>query len=305
MKKNKTLRIAMALLVVVAITTCGMTGALAKYIDEFSATGTAARAGLFLVVVEGADASGNFPIPLTIKDLYCEDPTLAQMGGSADFTTTGANTDYYVETHANPYDNLVPIIVPGSILRLVGSFKVLNYSEVDVEIAPDLDDPFTVIGSLLGETSDDLQFSVDGDTFGSTAVLLNAITNASGGSMVVPAKESATGVTFDVEFWVLWPFANDDTVGDSDDTIVGLMQAGALMNAAQPEVLTSYNKDCSVCTVGVECVAPTDTAGGHNPTTDITGSPYVPPSWKVTNDATTFGAYDIGFEVKITATQID
>lgn len=129
MKRNKVLRIASVLLVLALVTTCGMTGAMAKYVDTFNTASSKVRAGLFRVTGPGE--------------------TDASLGLLID--TDGSGN----ETNATKYaaDTARAIIVPGSVLE-TGAFTITNYSEVDVDITlTDFAAPVTSMPLLFCRTN--------------------------------------------------------------------------------------------------------------------------------------------------------
>jgi len=226
MKKNKALRIAAALLVVVAITTCGMTGALAKYVDNFNVEGTAVRAGLFKVVGPGnaveliEAATDNFL-----------------------FEGNGVDPEGHALKYANSSMN---IIVPGSVIKVKG-FPIVNLSEVDVLVK------ITSLALAINGTAAatmPLYFSagptgvagafVAGDWVKIEAGNMTAISNAlvpTAGEVLknFPAKAARVApATWDTnelrleDFYILWPFDKttpgtathiDPLVSDNEDTV--------------------------------------------------------------------------------------
>ncbi|MCL2300705.1 MAG: hypothetical protein FWC27_11250 [Firmicutes bacterium] len=289
MKKNKALRIAAALLVVVAITTCGMTGALAKYIDAFTAEGTAARAGLFKVVVDGADPDGKFQVSLT-PTLYCV--------GSGDCDNEGDPED---PDHVQAYPgSSLPIIVPGTILKLAGSFLVRNYSEVAVTIDVDTSVPFEITPTFGAAASTALTYSADGITYGAAnAVSLAACIQPTGGGGVFEVAPLGGTQSFDVEVWVKWPF----TIGDgpnttalpsnSKDTIIGKAQATAFLTGST-EIVAMVPCDCSLNTNGFGA----HDAGCHyKPAVSAADTGFIDLPARTDNT--------IGFNFGILATQVD
>ena len=234
MKKNKALRIAAALLVVVAITTCGMTGALAKYVDDFPIASKTARAGLFYVTGPGSDH-------------IVFDAQLLE----ADASTPEGHAKAYTGLAAN--DN---IIVPGSVLKVNGA-KIVNLSEVDVTVS---------LGSSLSISgfgkSGLLLFSKTGAK-GSWSPTLPDATYLLGGTSKdlksYPAKtEVSTGV-WDNEatlasFYILWPFdmagnciSEEESVQtDGEDTAIGTAQAEALLQGlGYVEATTAHDGECT------------------------------------------------------------
>jgi len=211
MKKNKALRIATALLVAVLVTTCGMTGALAKYVDSFTITSSTVRAGLFKVTGP-ASTYTTFDVQL--------------LDGNK---TNETNAQAYSALAAN--DN---IIVPGSMVKVNG-FKIVNLSEVDVDV--------TITGLTVTGFTGALRYSLNGtsgwtasppaftDLFGSATVRLDSFPKAAGGG----TNEATLS-----DFYILWPFdnvpsgldgqtsANTDTV----DTGIGTGQADDLLTLA-------------------------------------------------------------------------
>jgi len=277
MKKNKALRIAMALLVVVAITTCGMTGALAKYVDAFAGTDArAARAGLFKVVVGDGTGADFWSIPLEVELLCDVDDTAAgDTEAKLGFNTPPTKAELasmvaYAngEEEAQAYDGLElypNIIVPGSVIRVFGTFEVYNLSEVDVEIKVDPAAAFAVTG--FSGTSQQLRYSADaGDTWifnGAGNAMSDALT-AKSVTAVVPALSGlggpGSGELFDIEFFVFWPFTGTDVVGNSRDTIIGNAQAGILLAADGDTVVVTPMVPC----IGSACAVNGDVPGAHD-----------------------------------------
>jgi len=271
MKKNKTLRIAVALFLAVILTTIGMTGALAKYIDDFSGASAKVRAGLFRVYLDGETvdpATGNATISLGASLREGDDSAAHNAKTAKKYTGS-----YY------------DIIVPGSIIKPDDGFKIVNASEVAVKISLD---PATFLITNTGAPLPkmDLLYSVDNGVnwFNDTtlAALLATDTTARdnflaaffgttpaglvldpGSNFTTTAgKQSNTLYCDDLNLLILWPFdkatpaageTNDpdkdfakygpggtaaSTSGyaksntDAQDTVIGKAQATALLNAA-------------------------------------------------------------------------
>ncbi|MDR2687030.1 MAG: hypothetical protein LBB75_04700 [Oscillospiraceae bacterium] len=176
MKRNKVLRTAAILLALVLISTCAMTGTLAKYVKAFDdASATLVRAGKFGVTM----------------------------------------TDFVVDMNAVAYDfqsgyrsaGTDLIIVPGLAVKVVGTFSVTNASEVDVEIqipagAADLITPKNFTGANLEYALDNAgaagTFTDDPTTFTLTDLL--GVTTS---TVVIPANTTAAQ-DYTVTLWIKW-----------------------------------------------------------------------------------------------------
>jgi len=242
MKKNKALRIAAALLVVVMLTTCGMTGALAKYVDTVEVGSTTVRAGLWRIGGPGASTH-------TFETFLLE----------GDAT---ADTD--TETHATPYVTTYPtatndgIVVPGSIIK-VKAIEVTNYSEVDVALSFG---SITVTGLPAGanlywkkDITDTSESWKDLSATPPTASLLGVQTlKAYMNYTTTPGDLSTASLS---GFYILWPYSMagatnvgysgdsmtpittatgvglDGQAGNTDefDTAIGKVQANAMLNS--------------------------------------------------------------------------
>ena len=223
MKKNKALRIAAALLVVVAITTCGMTGALAKYVDSFIVESATVRAGLFQV--DGPTS-----------DYVFFDATLWEGNLIA------------AEDHAQAYDGLFngdinqQIIVPGSAIKVKG-FKIVNYSEVDVDISfaggidvaikgfEDVEFWFNATGDVSGTatalpTDPQNEWQNTPLTFDDIAPVGAVAATTSAGALIpdtyrlksFPAAATAGDQSNELllsDFYILWPFSNTKIDGNA------------------------------------------------------------------------------------------
>jgi len=246
MKKNKALRTAIALLIIVVVSTCGMTGALAKYITGFEGEASIARAGLFLVKIDQDGEKIKFKADPTVT-LYEEIATIGTL------TPEGNATKYAGSS--------LDIIVPGSILRLTAQFDVVNYSEVDVYVSVDPDNAFEVAlgGLAAGVPSKDLKFCYEDDTTANTPGILLTTnwleandadlakcivpdtadpSNDITGKFFIEKGTATTGKTrtFTMTLWVVWPFSGTDEVTNpvEKDTEIGLAQAAKLLTDPKP-----------------------------------------------------------------------
>lgn len=247
MKKNKFLRTAAVLLALVLVSTIGMTGALAKYITDFTATSTTVRAGLFWVTGPGTTDA------IIGADLYEGDMSAGENEAMA---YSGSSLD---------------IIVPGSIMKAC-PFTVTNWSEVDVEIAIDsltcaagaIPLKFSV-GELVADPGPDVPANwVWEDDI--TDLDLADILGASGLLKSKPAAVAAAlptnEITVTPNLYILWPFGQDvaavidtdmvtvltpavtdktdgldkqQSANDNDaDTVIGTDQAKALLDPIPP-----------------------------------------------------------------------
>jgi len=259
MKKNKALRIAMALLVVVAVTTCGMTGALAKYVDSFTATSNTVRAGLFRVAGP-TSATQVFATELLDGDLSPETEAQAYAGLSG-----GGNNDQ--------------IIVPGSAIRVIG-FSVVNYSEVDVEIT--FDAAGIDVSNAMSTVT--LYYNITGTIDGTgdniwklakpsvTDLAPASFTAGPNGGILLRSFPAGSGsganqVTLK-DFYILWPFTQNATGGpgldgigdavstDANDTIIGKAQATQLLTGGGTPAVYTHAGDCVPYPGAVNGIAP-------------------------------------------------
>ena len=295
MKKNKAIRIAIALLVVAVLTTCGMTGSLAKYVDEFKAEGLVVRAGLFDVRAE--------PKVELEGELWC----YSADGSLTAALATEGNALKYADTGSLPASGSPPvkttaanIIVPGSLIKVKG-FEIINYSEVDVTVAlKELKITIPTVGGkkmplyycldttpapvTMSPTSD----GKDGWTAipatglitgliptGATQPQLKSYPFAAAGTT---AAEKISNVYTTPSFWILWPFGITGTAPEgigadgvqgqqwADDTVIGKAQATALLTGAGPVAATyTHVSGCTTVTgtfpvtnttaLGANCVA--------------------------------------------------
>jgi len=210
MKRNKALRIAAILLTLVLITTCGMVGTLAKYVDTFPGASKLVRAGLFHVVGDMTN--------LTF-DIFEGDGSGAEGNASA-YANTGIDD----------------ILVPGMRLQAAtgSSATIYNYSEVDVYVE--------VVGFSVADGWDGLLFSIDGTNWFSkgdfeaeiTAGRITANQIFSISNPVVGAKTGQVTVTPALK--ILWPYAN---VSDGD--VIGYQQKGAGVVTAMASGALGYD----------------------------------------------------------------
>jgi len=208
LKRNTPLRIAAVLLALVLITTIGMTGTLAKYVKPFEGIGgTVARAGMFFVA--------------------CPQDSIVASG------TLREGDDSGIETHAKKYTATDPLldlelIVPGSLLKLQSDFDIVNYSEVDVEIAitdlilTSFTPALLYRTPAVGVPADGSAYVAPGawmtDTAFCAAVADGTIDLADiifGSSFIIPAQSStgaalAAAPTYTLKVDMLWPFSNGD-----------------------------------------------------------------------------------------------
>lgn len=282
MKRNKVLRTAAIIMALVLVSTCGMVGTLAKYVDTFATNSGTVRAGLFKVT--GPDTS-TVVFDATIYD--------------------GNNG---TEDEAQAYAGLAAnknIIVPGTIIKVNG-FPVVNYSEVDVRVTIG-DLAFVVNGATEKFDNELLLFSTTG-TAGSFTKTLKAATSTDilGGTnayMDLKSKPAAVaaGDTSNEgstsEFYILWPFAQDakneagaaskDAVAsrntDTEDTKIGKDQAGVLLTEV-PAVAESCN-GAGACAFA--------SGGAHDAACVITAA---------TPATYTYGDLETGNTISITAT---
>ena len=190
MKRNKALRIAAILLSLVLISTCAMTGTLAKYATKFENLGSdVIRAGIFKVTGP-ADAT------------------------EIELTATLLDGDMGAEDEAESYGGDLGIIVPGSVVQLSAEFKVVNLSEVTVEIAID-EDSFAIgdFGSALLYSVTDEEDWMDLASF-LAAVDFDDVLTSTGADLTL--EPIAGEETFTVAFDVLWPFAADSSGNDGE-----------------------------------------------------------------------------------------
>ena len=206
MKRNKPLRIAAIFLALVLISTCAMTGTLAKYITTFTPNGATVRAGIFKV--DGVNATGTNYELLEIG-LGVEDEAAQYAGDKA---TTG-------------------MIVPGSIVKLLGS-SITNYSEVDVVLTIDSIVTTGTSSQMLAK----ILWSANGTSGWKalTAVTINDLTGVAAGTDVLlkAAPNGSGNVATFAPSYLKWDFTASDTVADeSGDTAMGLAQAGVLLDS--------------------------------------------------------------------------
>jgi len=193
MKRNKILRTAAILLALVLISTCAMTGTLARYVQVFEGKESQlVRAGVFDVLID-------------------DEVTI-------DLDKTASTMDHW--------DNDEDIIVPGATLVLKGSFDIINNSEVDVDVDLIDDEECITFQGFSGVTDAVTVNSIDLDTLGLTLADLNAsvggVAVASGTPIRVLYSET---VTVDIELTLDWDEDGcelGDDVGDSVDTPIGL-----------------------------------------------------------------------------------
>jgi len=189
MKRNKFLRTAAVILALVLITTCGMVGTLAKYVESFNSATKTVRAGLFYVVGDTTN--------LTFTE----------------FEGSGSGTDAQIKA----YDGDA-ILVPGMVLAPTtipaSKASITNYSEVSVRVA--------VTGVTIGGAKawDGLLIKVPGLNSGNWMTLadFNLLTDAEKTAALTVAtpvlaaypdsSTSATDVT--PNFQLLWPYSRDD-----------------------------------------------------------------------------------------------
>ena len=234
MKKNKALRIAVALLVVVLVTTCGMTGALAKYVDAFTIDSSTVRAGLFKVTGP-ASTYTTFEVAIYDGDLGPEAEALGYTG-----LYSGSNND--------------EIIVPGSAVKVNG-FKVVNLSEVDVTVSVT---GLTVTNALSGVEGDvTLWYKVGTGAWQNTPPTAGQLVGATADLDSFP--KAAGGGTNELtlnDFYILWPFeatggGKDNLASgstDINDTDIGKTQAAALLTGANDAYVDA--KTSNIITVG-------------------------------------------------------
>ena len=261
MKKNKVLRTAAILLALVLLTTCGMTGALAKYVETFTAVGGNVRAGLWKVDAPGAATIG---LQATLYE------------GNTTGPTALVAEDQSGVAGAKKYTGSLDIIVPGTIVKVSG-LKIVNYSEVDVQIA------LTGVTVALTGNSSNVGASIpayysvgstDPWSWSSTVPALTSLLPSGTGVLSsFPAKSGSNNEIQLKDFYILWPFENAGTpVGnagqlssntDIEDTDIGKDQAIALLDGTTPF------------------------------------------AWKTANTATTTGDHYLTVSATVTATQID
>jgi len=203
MKRNNTLRIAIVLLALVLVSSIGMAGTLARYVDVARVGSATVRAGLWQVRVgaETTTATTTFTLPVG---------TLSYHGAAAATARIGDHSD-----------NL-NILIPGSSLQVGGNIEVFNFSEVPADISLG---NVTVSGLA---TSANLRFGLTLDEArGATpittaAALQTALADAVGGAgsaLTIPAN-TTTATNVPVSFFVYWPFQLT-TTQDEADTVLG------------------------------------------------------------------------------------
>ena len=214
MKRNKFLRMASIILALVLITTIGMTGTLAKYIQPFDELGgTVARAGLFKIL-----GPGELPISVSATNYDG-----AGVGNDADDVAAYDGTE-------------LALIVPGHMVKVEAEFDIVNLSEVRVAIGFD----------GLAVTTDGLDAAVflcEDDGSGAPSENWLSVANFNQavddedityedlfGLTTAVQLAPIDGTTYDSDtftltLWVLWPFSQDgrnhDDTGDSEDEYTG------------------------------------------------------------------------------------
>jgi len=262
MKRNKFLRTAAVLLALVLVTTCGMVGTLAKYVESFNSATKTVRAGLFYVVGDTTD--------LTFTE----------------FEGSGSGADAQIKAY-----NDDAILVPGMVLAPttspVSKAVITNYSEVSVKVA--------VTGVTIGGVKawDGLLIKVPTLNSGNWMTLgafnaLSAAEKTEALTVTTPvlaayADSAASTTNVTPNFQILWPYSRDDATAvgykdgateidwgsvtshdnyktgntDSVDTAIGLQQTVDLFDVDAAEVPCNKacltTKDPATCTEG-DCV---------------------------------------------------
>ncbi|MDR1805996.1 MAG: hypothetical protein LBQ80_04405 [Clostridium sp.] len=200
MRKNRTLRLAAILLVVVLITTCAFTGTLAKYTVGGTLSTQQARVGAFRVDINGADVAAGESIdpttvllPLKEADSSVDEEDFYQLNGDV-------------------------IIFPGSGNTL--PLEVVNYSEVpvtaDLEISSFTLPIYTGTNKAGDTVTATIPVEISFNGGASWVALSSIIAGYSFTQVELDAYDGTTAdsVTFDIQW--RWSFEADGS-GDYDD----------------------------------------------------------------------------------------